>query len=143
MKAIDTNLLVYAQREELPDHDKAVKALHEMAEGPDPWAVAWPCLYEFVRVVTHPRVFDPPTPLEVAISAVESIVMSPSVIILGEKEKHLQWFRRVIGENRVTGNLVFDAHIAALMLEHGVDEIVTRDADFHRFAGIRVINPFE
>ena len=67
MVAIDTNILVYARREETPFHKEAKELLRNLAEGRGPWALPWPCIYEFLRVVTHPWVFDPPTQLEVAL----------------------------------------------------------------------------
>ena len=60
MIALDTNILVYAHRAELPDHARAMSLLKRLATGWEPWALPWPCIYEFLRVITHPRVFDPP-----------------------------------------------------------------------------------
>lgn len=113
-----------------------------LATGAEPWALPWPCVYEFLRVVTHPRVFDPPTPLGVALANVATLLLSPSVILLGEGPSHADWMRTVLAESRTVGNQVFDAYIAALMREHGVGEIVTDDLDFHRFESLRVVHPF-
>lgn len=142
MIALDTNILVYARREELPQHAVAKGLLRELAEGSEPWALSWPCIYEFLRVVTHPRVFTPPTPLAAALDDVQSLLHSPSLQVLGEGPAHLSHLGRLARLANVTGNLVHDAHIAALAVEHGVQEIVTADADFARFAGLRVCNPF-
>ena len=81
--AIDTNILVYAQRAEAPHHAQATALLTGLAEGENPWALPWPCIYEFLRVVTHPRVFDPPTDLDVALEDLGSLLESPSVVLLG------------------------------------------------------------
>lgn len=140
MKALDTN--VQAHRQEMPGHSRALDLVRGLAGGMEPWALAWPCVYEFVRVVTHPRVFDAPTPLEDAIQNVEALLASPSVVLPGEGARHVEWLRKTCPCAHVSGNLVFDADVAALLLEHGVDEIVTSDADFHRFKGLRVTNPF-
>lgn len=140
--AIDTNILVYARRRELPRHARSVALLRRLAQGPEPWAIPWPCVYEFLRVVTHPRVFDPPTELDVALEDLESLLESPSLVLLGEGPAHASHLRRAVLEGRVVGNLVHDAHIAALGIEHGATELWTADRDFARFAGLRIRNPF-
>jgi len=142
MKTVDTNILVYAHREEFDRHEAAVTLLRTLATSAEPWVLLWPCLYEFVRVVTHPRVFSPPTPLADALEALEGLLSSPSVVTVSETSRHGAWFARLLKDSNCTGNLVFDAHIAALMKEHGISEIITSDRDFHRFPGITVTNPF-
>lgn len=141
MIALDTNLLVYARREELPQHPRAVEILRELAGGQRPWALAWPCVYEFLRVVTHPRVFTPPTDLHVAVEDLESLLACPSLRLLGEGPTHAAHLRRMVLGGDASGNLAHDAHIAALVREHGVDELWTLDRDFARFPGIRTRNP--
>jgi predicted nucleic acid-binding protein len=86
--ALDTNILVYARREETSHHAWAKEILKEFAEGEQPWALPWPCLYEFIRVVTHPLVFDPPTDLESALDDVDSLLQSPSLTLLREGPRH-------------------------------------------------------
>lgn len=142
MIALDTNILVYARREEAPHHDQALELLTIMAEGDDPWALPWPCVYEFLRVVTHHRVFDPPTTLEDALEDLQSLLDSPSLILLGEGPSHPEHLRRLVSEGEATGNLVHDAHIAALCVEHGVRELLTADRDLARFPGLASHNPF-
>ena len=142
MIAVDTNILVHARREETPHHRKAVTLLHALAEGDDPWALPWPCVYEFVRVVTHPRVFDPPSELEAVLDDLESLLQSPSLTMLGEGTNHRGHMRRALEGGKASGNLAHDAHIAALALEHGVTRILTADRDFTRFPGLKVTDPF-
>lgn len=142
MIALDTNILVYARRAELPEHDLALRLLRDLAEGIEPWALPWPCVYEFLRVVTHPRVFDPPTELEAALEDLEAMLRSPSVVLLGEGPGHFRHLREAAASGRVFGNLVHDSHIAALCLEHGVSELLTRDRDFARFDGLVIRDPF-
>lgn len=142
MIAIDTNILVYARREETPFHRQAYKILNDLASGESPWALPWPCVYEFLRIVTHPRVFDPPTPLEDVVEDLESLFQSPSLILIGEGIAHSAHLSRAIRAGYASGNLVHDAHIAALAIEHGVHEFWTIDRDFNRFAGLRIRNPF-
>ena len=117
--------------------------LERLAQGHEVWAIPWPCVYEFLRVVTHPRVFDPPTPLDDALEDLESLLDSPSLMLLGEGRSHRAHLSRTFASGRATGNLVHDAHIAALALEHGVKELWTLDRDFARFSGLSARNPFE
>ena len=142
MIGIDTNVLVYARRQEAPFHDEARRLLRELAEGDSPWALPWPCVYEFLRVVTHPRVFQPPTDLDAALEDLMSLLESPSLGLLGEGPGHPAHLRRAVASGRAAGNLVHDAHIAALLVEHGVSEFWTADRDFGRFPGLVVRDPF-
>jgi toxin-antitoxin system PIN domain toxin len=141
--ALDTNILVYARREESVHHDKAKDLLLRLSEGDEPWALPWPCIYEFLRIVTHPRIFTPPTSLENAIEDLESLFASPSLTLLGEGPAHAAHLRRFVLGGVARGNLAHDAHIAALVHEHGVRELLTTDRDFSRFPGLKVRNPFE
>ena len=99
-------------------------------------------MYEFLRVVTHPRVFDPPTPLGVALEDLGRLLDSPSLSLLGEGPSHPSHLDRVLRGGGVSGNLVHDGHIAALCIEHGARELLSADRDFARFAPLRVRNPF-
>lgn len=141
MRAIDTNVLVYAAIVSSTHHPAARLLLTELAEGPVPWAIPWPCVYEFLRVITHPRVFSPPVPLEVALDDLSRILASPTLVMLSETDRHAEVMQRVMSQSGVTGNLVHDAHIAALCIEHGVSELLTGDRDFSRFP-LAVVNPF-
>ena len=143
MIALDTNVLVYARRSEAPHHARARKLLAALAEGEEPWALAWPCVYEFVRVVTHPRVFDPPSELGRVLDDLAALFESPSLSLLGEGPTHPAWFFEVVDDGAAGGNLAHDAHIAALCREHGVRELLTADRDFRRFKGLQTRDPFE
>lgn len=142
MIAVDTNVLVYSRRQEAPHYAEARALVAGLAEGQDRWAIPWPCVYEFLRVVTHPRVFSPPTPLEDALEDLDSLLASPSLTLLGEGPVHRDHLRRVVEGGHAAGNLAYDAHIAALAVEHGVREILTSDRDFARFPGLRWRDPF-
>jgi toxin-antitoxin system PIN domain toxin len=142
VQAIDTNLWIYAEISSSTHHTRAREVLTELAEGPLPWAIPWPCVYEFLRVVTHPRVFNPPMPPATALVDIAAVLSSPSLVLLSETPHHPAVLQEVLRKTRVTGNLVHDAHIAALCLEHGVNELITGDEDFRRFEQLRIINPF-
>jgi len=141
--ALDTNILVYAKRQETPHHAQARDLLIDLAEGDSLWALPWPCIYEFVRVVTHSRVFDPPTRLESALEDLDSLLQSPSLTLLQEGPRHATFMQRLLKAGQAAGNLAHDAHIAALVIEHGVNELWTADRDFTRFPGLHVRNPFD
>ncbi len=141
MIAIDTNLLVYAHREDSPWHGKAYSLIEELAEGRAAWAMPWPCLHEFLAIVTHPRIYKPPTPLDWAIKQIEAWLKSPSLTLLTEADGYWPELRTAIENGRVTGPLVHDARVAALCRLHGVRELWSADRDFNRFSGIRVRNP--
>ena len=142
MRAVDANVLIYAEMTTSRHHVAARALLGELAEGPRPWAIPWPCIYEFLRVVTHPRVFHPPAPVQVALADLHSILASPSLVLLSETARHADVMAGVLASSHAAGNLVHDAHIAALCLEHGVSALLTGDRDFSRFAGLRVEHPF-
>lgn len=97
-----------------------------LAEGAEPWAIPWPCIYEFLRVVTHPRVYHPPVPLRVALEDTRRILDSPTLVLLHETPSHVDVMMQALRESDVTGNLIHDAHIAALCLERGISELITR-----------------
>ncbi|MBI5487918.1 MAG: PIN domain-containing protein [Deltaproteobacteria bacterium] len=139
MIAVDTNVLVHAHRGDSPFHDRAAASLRELAEGL--WAIPWPCLHEFLSIVTHPRVFHPPTPLDVARKTVAAWVAAPTVTLLSELDDYWPFLDRVLASSRVSGPRIHDARIAALCLQHAVTELWTADRDFGRFPGLRVRNP--
>jgi len=141
MIAIDTNILVYAHREDSPWHDTAYSAMVGLAEGRAVWAIPWPCIHEFLAIVTHPRIFSPPTPLATAIDQVEAWLESPSLVLLAETEGYRIQFRQIIEAGRIAGGQIHDARIAALCKLHGVRELWTADRDFTRFPDLNVKNP--
>lgn len=143
MRAIDTNVLIYAEISLSQRHRRARQVLRQLAEGGAVWAIPWPCIYEFLRVVTHPRVYHPPVPTEIALQDLNHVLASPSLLLLSETPRHHAVLQDVVQQSGVSGNLIHDAHIVALCLEHGVSELLTGDRDFARFAGLRFIDPFE
>lgn len=138
MIGVDTNILVYAHRAEFPQHDAARAALHELAEGPSPWALPMFVIGEFLRVVTHPAVLDPPTDRRTACAVVDALLACPSARLLVPSPRFWPLLRSTIDDGRVLGNDVFDAQIVAVCREHGVDVLLTEDRGLRRFTGIRI-----
>jgi uncharacterized protein len=141
MIAIDTNILVYAHREESDWHGPAFGKLKAIAEGKASWAIPWPCIHEFLAIVTHPKIFAPPTPIAIAVAQVEAWIESPSLVLLAESAGYWHRLRETVKTGRIAGPQIHDARIAALCLEHGITELWTADRDFNRFPALVVKNP--
>jgi hypothetical protein len=139
--AVDTNLLVYAHREDSPWHGPARDWLTALAEGPVPWAIPWPCLHEFLAIVTHPGIYRPPTPRDRAVDQVDAWLESPSAVLLCEGEGYWPTLHEMILGGGVLGGQVHDARVAALCRYHGVEALCTADRDFSRFPDLTVRNP--
>ena len=137
MIAVDTNILIYAHRREFAQHAPALKALSSLAEGGELWAVPVAFLAEFLRVTTHPAVLKPPSTIDQASTSIEALLASPSLQVFMPGDRHAALLLQLIRDHQITGNLMFDAQLAALCLEHGVREILTEDRDFSRFPQIR------
>ena len=141
MIAIDTNLLVYAHRADSSWHEPAAAAVASLAEGTAPWAIPWPCLYEFLAVVTHPRIYSPPTPQPEALAQIDAWLESPKLVLLSESSQFWNSGRELLATSRVTAGKVHDARVGALCLHHGVRQLWTADRDFGRFPAVRTANP--
>ena len=141
MIAIDTNLLVYAHRPEMPFHERAREVLSGAVAGTEPVSVAWPCAHEFLAVVSNPRIFREPTPIGVALDAVGRLLDSLSGGFLAEGEGYLHALDRIARPALLQGAVVHDARIAALCLYHGVRVLWSADRDFSRFPDLVVANP--
>jgi len=139
--AVDTNILVYAHREDTPWHDVAKRRLAGLAEGRPAWAIPWPCVHEFLAIVTHPRIFAPPTRLAIALECVAAWLASPSLVLFAEGADHWTRLSALLEAGRIIGPRVHDARIAALCLQHGVREYWSVDRDFQRFPELKVVNP--
>ncbi len=141
MIAVDTNVLVYAHREDSEWHQVAAARIATLAEGQGPWAIPWPCVHEFLAIVTHPRIFSPPTPLAAALEQVDAWLESPVLVLLAETDGYWARLRRLLQAGKVSGPKVHDARIAALCTQHGVRELWSADRDFNSFPGFQVTNP--
>jgi toxin-antitoxin system PIN domain toxin len=138
MIAVDTNILVYAHREEFSLHLQAKDRLIALAENPDPWALPVFCMTEFLRVVTHPKLFDPPTAVEEAAAAIGNLLESPSLLVLTPGENFWRLLNDTIQRSGVRGNLIYDAQIVAVCREYGVADVLSEDRDFTRFDSINL-----
>lgn len=141
MIAVDTNILVYAHREDSDWHGAAYPHIAKLAQGRDPWAIPWPCLFEFLAIVTHPKIYKPPTPLNMALEQVAAWFESPSLILLAEPNGLLPSLSSLLLEGKIVGPQIHDARIAAICLAHGIEELWTADRDFSRFPGLVKRNP--
>lgn len=141
MIAVDTNILIYAHRFDSPFNQTAFERLTELANGTAAWAIPWPCLHEFLSIVTNRRIFASSTSLEGALGQIDIWLESPSLVLLTESPTHWNTLRAVLIESAITGPKVHDARIMALCRQHGVRELWSADRDFSRFTGVRVVNP--
>ena len=143
MIAVDTNLLVYAHRREVAEHERAASIVKALAEGGEAWAIPWPCVYEFFSVVTNPRIWKDKasTPAQ-AWSQLEAWLRAPSLVLLAETRDFGSELGELLQRSRVRGRVVHDARIAALCLAHGVTQLLTRDRDFGLFPELSLRNPF-
>ena len=141
MIALDTNVLVYAHRKDSPWHEQAAVRVAELAEGAAPWAIPAACLHEFLAIVTHPRIYRPPTPLALALDQVDAWRESPSLVMLTETDGYWTALRRVLERSKAMGATIHDARVATLCLHHGVRELWTADRDFSRFVDLATRNP--
>lgn len=139
--AVDTNLLVFAHRRDSPWHAPATARVATLAEGPGSWAIPWPSIHEFFAIVTHARIYRPPSTVTQACHQIEAWLDSPWLVLLHEGQEHWSTLKPLLVNGRVAGARVHDARIAALCLAHGVTELWTADRDFSRFPALRTRNP--
>ena len=137
----DVNVLLYASDVASPVHAGARRFLESAAAGGDLLCLGWPTVMSYLRMATHPRIFTAPLAPAEALGNVEALVRLPHVRLLGEEPGFLDVYREVTGAFPVRGNLVPDAHLAALLRQHGVRTLFTRDADFRKFDFLEVRDP--
>ena len=141
MIAVDTNILVYAHRGETELHTVAATELVALAEGTAPWGLPIFCITEFMRVVTHRRVFNPPSTVPQAIGFLDDVVASPACRLVRPGPEFFRLLADTARRADARGNLMFDAQIAALCREHGIPAVLTNDRDFERFEHLQVRYP--
>lgn len=137
MVAVDTNVLVNALNADAPDQARAAQAIEDLVNGSEHWALSWAVMYEFLRIVTHPRVFARPLSVAEGCAFIDELVESPTCTVITESSQH----RQQLGESiedipRLAGTILHDFHIAVLMREHGITDLITFDTDFRAFSWI-------
>lgn len=140
---VDANVLLYASDAQSPRHRAARQLLERLAAGPGLVYVFWPVAMAYLRIATHPGVFQQPLEPATARANLGDLLRRPHVRSPGEGKAFWRVYQTVVGDDVIRGNLVTDAHIAALMCQHGVGTIWTADRDFHRFAGITARDPYD
>ncbi len=142
MFVVDTNILLYAADGDSPNHAVCRNLLETWRRQRTPWYLTWGIVYEFLRVSTHPNVFRNPFSARDASRFLMAVLASPSLGLLTETSRHEAILSEMIEAlPALRGNLMFDAHVVALMREHGIRTIYTHDADFHRFPDLTVTDP--
>jgi uncharacterized protein len=142
MIAVDTNILVYAHRTDVPFHRKASETITTLAEGTKPWCFTWSTVHEFLSVVTNLKIFKTPTPLPAALAQVSAWMESPTLRVIGEDgDAYWQSFQALVVRANVTGAKIHDARIASTVLQHGCELLYSADRDFSRFVSLKIKNP--
>lgn len=140
MILVDVNILLYASFEDVPQHRAASEWLAAQFDGPSRIGLPWDSLLAFLRITTHPRIIDRPLMVSVAWQQVQSWLASDQVWIPLPTERHAEVLGKLISQSDVHGNLIHDAHLAALAIEHGLT-LCSTDGDFARFRELKWINP--
>ncbi|HET8931548.1 MAG TPA: TA system VapC family ribonuclease toxin [Acidimicrobiales bacterium] len=142
-QTLDTNVLLYASNVDAPEQPRASALLQHLAAGPDLVVLLWPAIMGYLRIATHPSIFSRPLAHADAVANVEALAARPHVRVVGESERFWEAYRNVSADTPVRGNGVTDAHLVALMVDHGISSIWSRDRDFRKYRGIAVRDPFE
>jgi toxin-antitoxin system PIN domain toxin len=140
MRLVDVNVLVYAHRLDAARHQEYANWLRGLLAGQEPYGVSDLVLSGFLRVVTNPKVFRQPTPMEAALAFTETVRTQPNCVPVEPGQRHWGIFTGLCRSAGVKGNLVPDAFLAALAIESG-SEWITTDRDFSRFPGLRWRHP--
>jgi predicted nucleic acid-binding protein len=114
MIGVDTNILVYARRRDSEWFERAAEVVKELAEGPEPWAIPWPCIHEFLAIVTHQHIYQPPTPLAKAMAQVDAWMGSPTLRLIGESREHWRELSAILSTGKIQGAQVHGARVAAI-----------------------------
>ncbi|RMH42627.1 MAG: PIN domain-containing protein [Deltaproteobacteria bacterium] len=142
MFAVDTNVLVYAHFDRYPQHAKARRFCADRLLSGDEWCMGWQVVYEYLRITTHPRVHETPLSLSTALDDLRPYLEADNCHILDHTPLHYRVLLDIAGDApAIAGNLIHDAHYAALLREHGVHTLYTADRDFARFGFLKVIDP--
>jgi hypothetical protein len=137
---VDANLLVYAHVGPFKEHEKAYAWLDPLLNGTAPLGIPWPSVLAFVRIVSNPRIFEQPETISDAWKQAEEWLTCPPVWVPAPTERHQEILGPLLRNQTVRSNLVPDAHLAALAIEHGL-VLCSTDGDFARFSGLKWENP--
>jgi toxin-antitoxin system PIN domain toxin len=144
MILVDTNFLLYAVYRNAPEHRACNGLLREWSRGATPWYTTWSVVYEFLRVVSHPRVLEKPWRIEEALAFVRTLLTSGGLRVLQHTEEHLEVLSDCLASHPdLRGSALHDLHVAVVMREHGIRRIVTRDRHFHAFDFVEVVDPLK
>lgn len=139
---IDVNIWLYLANPDSPFHPRTERAVRPYLHGGRQFALSWQVCYEFVRSATDPRLFPSPVSAKAALGFITKVFDRPNAWILHEGLTHGETLRSVIEQSGYTrGYFIHDCHIAALLLENGVTDIMTADQDFRRFPSLHLIDP--
>ena len=143
MVAIDANVLIYAHRREAEEHSAALELLRGMAGSIHPWAIPWPCVYEFFSVVTNRKIWkDAASTPDEAWAQLEAWFEAPGLRMIAEPDDFTSVLETFLKRSRTRGPIVHDARVAAICIAHGVEKLLTRDRDFSLFPELKTENPF-
>jgi toxin-antitoxin system PIN domain toxin len=140
--SLDVNVLLYASDRSSDRHVRARGFVESCAIGPEILCLTWPTLMSYLRIATHPRIFAAPLSPDEALGNVSALLAQPHVRAVSELDGFIEVYKRVAGETAVRGNLVPDAHVAAILFQHGVRTLYSNDRDFRKFQSIDLRDPF-
>lgn len=139
---VDVNVLVYASNVEADEHDRATALVAHLAAGPGLVVLLWPVILGYLRIATHPSIFPVPLTPSAAEANIGDLLGQPHVRAAGELDGFWRVYRGVAAPVAPRGTLVPDAHLVALMVQHGISRIWSRDRDLRKFDDITAVDPF-
>jgi uncharacterized protein len=139
--AVDTNILIYAHRQDSPWHNSARTRLRSLSEGSATWAITWPTVHEFLSIATNRKIYRPPSTIDEAITQMRYWMQSPSLELIAEHKNHWDYLQSLALNAAISGGQFYHARIAAICLQHGVSELWTADRDFSLFPALKTRNP--
>lgn len=140
---LDVNVLVYAADETSTRHGRARALLEHVATSSSITYFFWPVLLGYMRIITHPAIVGAPLLPEQVLADIDDLTGRPQIVVVGEGERFWSDFKSIARAVQPRGTLVPDAHLVALMREHGVTQVWSNDRDFRKFDGIAALNPFD
>ena len=140
--SLDVNVLLYASDRSSDRHLRARRFVESCAAGPEILCLTWPTLMSYLRIATHPRIFSAPLSPQEALGNISALIGLPHVRAVSELNGFVDAYKHVASETPVRGNLVPDAHIAAILFQHGIRTLYSNDSDFRKFPSLDLRDPF-